>query len=179
MEDIFKDDIEGYEEDLAGWVSNKCQEYRDHYQANYAPKHDEYMRIFRNQWDKQDQERTTERSKLIAPATAQAVESNVAEVEEATFGRGKLFDIRDATEQQANPKALANINYLKKRLHDDFALGRVRSSVAEVLVNAAVFGTGMAEIVIDEIKELKPAQRSMMEGQMQEFGVEESYRPLV
>ena len=72
------------------------------------------------------------------------MESNVAEVEEATFGRGKLFDIRDAVEQQDNPQALANINYLKNKLHDDFALGRIRSSVAEVLVNAAVFGTGMA-----------------------------------
>ena len=179
MDDIFQDNVEGYDEDLAGWVCGKTQEYRDHYQANYAPKHDEYMRIYRNQWAKEDQERASERSRLIAPATSQAVESNVAEVEEATFGRGKLFDIRDAVEQQANPEALANINYLKTKLHDDFALGRVRSSVAEVLVNAAVFGTGMAEIVIDEIKELKPAQRPVMEGQMQEYGVEESFRPLV
>jgi len=179
MDDIFQDDVEGHKEDLAAWVSAKVQEYRDHYQSNYAEKHDEYMRIYRNQWAKQDSSRDTERSRLIAPATSQAVESNVAEVEEATFGRGKLFDIRDAVEQQDNPQALANINYLKNKLHDDFALGRIRSSVAEVLVNAAVFGTGMAEIVLDEIKELKPSERPTMDGAMTEYGVEETYRPLV
>ena len=33
------------------------------------------------------------RSSIISPALQQAVESNVAELEEATFGRGKWFDI--------------------------------------------------------------------------------------
>ena len=37
----------------------------------------------------------SERSKIISPALQQAVESSVAELEEATFGRGKWFDIKD------------------------------------------------------------------------------------
>jgi len=177
--DIFQDNVEGHEEDLAGWVMGKCQEYRDHYEANYSERHEEYMRIYRNQWSNQDKERESERSRLIAPATAQAVESNVAEVEEATFGRGKIFDIKDNLEQQPNPQAAANIGYIKKKLHEDFALARVRSAVAEVLVNAAVYGTGVAEVVIDEVKVRKPASRPTMDGAMQEYGVEESYRPVV
>ena len=32
---------------------------------------------------------------IISPALQQAVESSVAELEEATFGRGKWFDIED------------------------------------------------------------------------------------
>ena len=179
MNEFFQDTVEGYDEDLAGWISNKCQEYRDHYEANYADRHDEYMRIYRNQWAKEDTQRGSERSRLIAPATAQAVESNVAEVEEATFGRGKLFDIRDEVEQQADPKAAQKIAYIKRRLHDDFAKARIRSSVAEVLVNAAVFGTGIAEITTEEIKVRKPATRPTMDGAMEEFGVEEIYRPLI
>ena len=43
----------------------------------------------------EDKTRQTERSKIISPALQQAVESSVAELEEATFGRGKWFDIED------------------------------------------------------------------------------------
>ena len=120
-------------------------------------------------------ERSSERSKLIAPATAQAVESNVAEVEEATFGRGKLFDIKDDFNDQ-DPRDIA---YLRTKLHEDFSLARIRSSVAEVLVNAAVFGTGVGEVVVEEMKEYKPATRPLMDGDMQEVGVNEVYRPIV
>ena len=43
----------------------------------------------------EDKTRDSERSRIISPALQQAVESSVAEVEEATFGRGKWFDISD------------------------------------------------------------------------------------
>ena len=180
-EEIFKDLFDGFgtDGDLAQWVNARCQDWRDHYESNYSQKHEEYYRIFRNQWAKEDQERQSERSKLIAPATAQAVESNVAEIEEATFGRGKLFDIKDAHEMEADPQAAQQITYLKKKLHEDFGVARVRSSVAEVLINAAVFGTGIAEVVIDEIKTYAPTTKPTMDGMMNEVGVTESFRPLV
>ena len=180
-EEIFKDLFDGFgtDGDLAQWVNGRCQDWRDHYESNYSQKHEEYYRIFRNQWSKEDQDRQSERSKLIAPATAQAVESNVAEIEEATFGRGKLFDIKDAHEMEANPQAGQQIAYLKKKLHEDFGVARVRSSVAEVLINAAVYGTGIAEVVIDEIKTYAPTTQPTMDGMMNEVGVTENYRPLV
>ncbi len=180
-DEIFKDLMAGFGStgDLAEWVDGKVKEYRDHYESNYADKHDEYMRIFRNQWTSEDKNRDSERSRLIAPATAQAVESSVAEVEEATFGRGNLFDIRESTDPSTTPETAQKIEYLKNKLHDDFAVARIRSTVAEVLLNAAVFGTGIAEIVIDEVKVRKPATRPTMDGAMQEYGVQESYRPLV
>ena len=56
---------------------------------------DEYYRLWRGQWDPADSQRASERSRIISPALQQAVESNVAELEEATFGRGKFFDIAD------------------------------------------------------------------------------------
>ena len=175
---IFEDEFMGevsYEGALADWVVGKTQEWRDHYESNYSQRHEEYMRLFRNQWSKEDSSRESERSRLIAPALAQAVESNVAEVEEATFGRGKIFDIRDdIADEQSN-----DMVFLRKKLHEDFAHARVRSSVAEVLINAAVYGTGIAEIVIEEQKVYKPATRDVMEGAMRQIGVEESYRPLV
>ena len=175
--EIFQDDHNGLgiQGDLVSWVMGKCNDWRDYYEANHADRHDEYMRLYRNQWSKQDQERQSERSKLIAPALAQAVESNVAEIEEATFGRGKVFDIKDDVQGQ-DPSQVA---YLREKLHEDFAVTRLRSSIAEVLVNAAVYGTGIGEVVIDEIKVYKPATKPMMDGMMNEIGVEETYRPVV
>jgi hypothetical protein len=175
--DIFKDDTTNLtsDMDLQEWVLNKCQEWRDHYTSNYSEKHEEYYRLFRNQWAVEDKTRESEKSKLIAPALAQAVESNVAELEEATFGRGKIFDIDDDVADQD----ATDIEYLRKKLHEDFECARVRSSVSECLINAAVFGTGVAEVSIEEIKEYAPATRDAMDGAMQEYGVEIKYRPIV
>jgi hypothetical protein len=176
-EDIFDDKFTGEiaEGELASWVLSTCQDWRDHYDGNYAEKHDEYMRLYRNQWAEEDKVRESERSRLIAPALAQAVESNVAELEEATFGRGKIFDIRDNYGDEDG----SDVEYLKNKLHEDFETARIRSSVSECLINAAVYGTGIGEIVLEEKKVLKPATRPMMEGVMSQVGVEESYRPLV
>ena len=176
--DIFQDDIDGLmtsEGALADWVMGKCQTWRDHYESNYSQKHDEYMRLFRNKWSAEDSERSSERSKLIAPALAQAVESNVAEVEEATFGRGKIFDVRD----DINDEQTDDMVFLRKKMHEEFHHARVRSAVAEVLVNAAVFGTGIAEITIEERKVYTPSSRPMMGGDLNEIGVTETYKPIV
>jgi hypothetical protein len=43
--------------------------------------------------------------------------------------------------------------------------------VAECLINAAVFGTGIAEIVLEEEKEMKPATQPVMGGELTAVGV--------
>ena len=56
---------------------------------------EEYYRLWRGIWAAQDMETAkSERSSriIISPALQQAVESSVAEIEEATFGRGKYFE---------------------------------------------------------------------------------------
>ena len=155
------------EQDLEGWVMEKCDGWRDHYEANYSQRFDEYYRLWRGQWSSQDQTRQSERSKIISPALQQAVESSVAELEEATFGRGKWFDIKDDVRDQ-NP---ADIAALRNYLEEDFAKNKVRKSVAECLINAAVFGTGIAEVVLEEEKEMAPATQPVMGGELQAVGV--------
>jgi len=177
-EEIFQDEFDGAvasDGALADWIMGKCQSWRDHYSSNYEEKHKEYMRLFRNQWAKEDSDRDSERSKLIAPALAQAVESNVAEVEEATFGRGKIFDVYDDIEDEQT----ADMVFLRKKLHEEFHHARIRSAVGEVLVNAAVYGTGIAEITLEERKVYTPGTRPMMDGAMEEIGVRETYKPIV
>ena len=83
------------EQSVEDWVMAKCDTWRDHYEANYAQKFDEYYRLWRGIWSSGDMERKSERSRIISPALQQAVESSVAEIEEATFGRGRFFDVTD------------------------------------------------------------------------------------
>ena len=163
------------QEALEDWVITKCDDWRDHFEANYAQKFDEYYRLWRGIWAQEDVTRESERSKIISPALQQAVESSVAEIEEATFGRGKFFDIRD----DSNDPDKADIVYLRTHLHQDFEKTKVRKAVAECLINSAVFGTGVAEVVISEEKEMKPAPQPIMGGDLTAVGVNITDRTVV
>jgi hypothetical protein len=155
------------EQHLENWVIQKCDGWRDHFEANYSQKFDEYYRLWRGHWSAEDRTRASERSKIISPALQQAVESSVAELEEATFGRGKWFDIKDDIHDQ-QPE---DIVMLRQHLDDDFKKNKVRKGVAECLINAAVFGTGIAEVVLEEEKEMAPATQPVMGGELQAVGV--------
>lgn len=160
---------------VESWVIGKCDSWRDHYNSNYSERFDEYYRTWRGIWDKSDSMRESERSRLIAPATQQAVESSVAEIEEATFGRGVFFDIKDDL-QDPNQ---GDIELLKTQLTEDMHLSKSRSSIGECLINAAVFGTGIGELVLDEIVELTAGTQPALEGQMTAVGVNRRDRMLV
>jgi hypothetical protein len=155
------------QQDVTDWVINKCDQWRDHYESNYAERHEEYYRLWRGIWASEDSMRQSERSKIISPALQQAVESSVAEVEEATFGRGKWFDISDDMMDQDK----SDMAPLRKHLEEDFKFTKTRKAVAECILNAAVFGTGIGELVLEETKEMKPATQPIMDGQMQAVGV--------
>jgi hypothetical protein len=170
-----EDDNKYMTQKVEDWVMDKTERWRDHYESNYEQKFDEYYRLWRGIWASEDKMRESERSKLISPALQQAVESSVAEVEEATFGRGKWFDIRD----DRNDKDSSDVAYLREQLTEDFAYTKTRKAVGEVLINAAVYGTGMAELVLEEVNEMKPATQPIMDGAMQAVGVNISPRVVV
>ncbi|MDA9882406.1 portal protein [Alphaproteobacteria bacterium] len=165
----------GIEETLESWVMAKCEDWRNHYETNYEKKFDEYYRLWRGIYASEDRNRESERSQIISPALQQAVESSVAEIEEATFGRGRFFDMKDDISDQENQ----DIVYLREKLLEDFKANKIRKGVAECLVNSAVFGTGIAEIVLEEVKEMKPATQPIMDGQLQAVGVNISDRTVV
>ena len=181
---------------LSSWVMTQVSEWRNHYEQNYEDKFKEYYRIWRGIYDPNDKTRASERSQIISPATSQAIESSVAEIEEATFGRGRFFDIRDdieipnpsenMTEEQAQmfqaqlqekQTDKMNIKYLRDKLTEDFQKQKIRQDVGEVLLNAAIFGTGIAEVIIDLENEKTPATRPM--GGMMAQGTQEQERTVV
>ena len=160
---------------LEGWVIHKCNQWRDHFESNYQEKFDEYYRLWRGIWAEEDSMRASERSRLISPALQQAVESAVAEVEEATFGRGKWFDIKDDLQDQ-QPQ---DIQLLRQQLDEDMKFVNARKSIAECLINSTVFGTGIGEIVLDEVIDMRPATQPVMGGEMTAIGVNEIPRNVV
>lgn len=160
---------------LVDWVMEKANKWRDHYTSNHQEKFEEYYRLWRGQWDASDKTRESERSRIIAPALQQAVESSVAEVEEATFGRGKWFDIKDDHRDKDNQ----DVAYLRECLDEEFKFTKVRKAVAECLLNASIYGTGCAEIVLDEVEDLVPATQPVLDGAMMAVGVQVKPRTVV
>jgi len=173
-EETFDEGIE-IDEPIESWVMDKCDQWRNHFESNYLDDFEEYYRLWRGIWHKKDSERTSERSRIIAPALQQAVESSVAELEEATFGRGKWFDLHDDLADEDD----SDINYLRNKLTEDFEKTKVRKAVAECLINSAVYGTGIGEIVLSDIKEMAPATQPIMDGQLQAIGVNITERTVV
>jgi len=167
MTDLYEQDSLIIEQSVEDWVMVKCENWRDYYESNYESRFEEYYRLWRGIWDPADSERRSERSRIISPALQQAVESNVAELEEATFGRGKWFDVSDNMGDTQRDDVL----FLRNKLTEDFEDCMIRKSVAECLINAAVFGTGIGEIVIEEMKEMAPATQPLMDGDLQAVGV--------
>tara|TARA_R110000824_G_scaffold74775_2_gene189969 strand:- start:3346 stop:5379 length:2034 start_codon:yes stop_codon:yes gene_type:complete len=167
MSELFEQDPLMIEESIEDWVITKCDDWRDHYEANYESRFEEYYRLWRGIWDPADSARASERSRIISPALQQAVESNVAEMEEATFGRGKWFDISDNMGDTQKQDVL----FLRNKLTEDFEDCKVRKAVAECLINSAVFGVGIGELVIEEMKEMVPATQPIMGGDLQAVGV--------
>ena len=167
MSELYGEDSLMIEESVEGWVMGKCENWRDYYESNYEDRFEEYYRLWRGIWDPSDSERRSERSRIISPALQQAVESNVAELEEATFGRGKFFDVSDNLGDTSRQDVL----FLRNKLTEDFEDCMIRKAVAECLINSAVFGTGIGEIIIEEMKEMTPATQPLMDGDLQAVGV--------
>ena len=175
MEDYNEDSVQFVEENLEDWVMSKVDDWREFFETNYDAKFDEYYRLWRGIWSDDDKTRESERSKIVSPALLQAVESSVADVEEATFGRGKFFDIQD----DMGDTDRSDVRFLREALSQEFTKNKIRKAVGECLINAAVYGTGIGEIVLETKKEMVPATEPVMDGAMTAVGVNVRDRTVV
>ena len=197
----------GVEHGLCEWLESLTLEWRHHYDANYEAKHQEYYRLWRGQWAEQDKTRQSERSRIIAPALQQAVESAVAEIETASFSQAFMFDIEDGKKTPPQPPqgqqpqmqtqmpmpgggggpqtqpTPAESLAVRDQLHKDVDRANYRAAIGEILINSAVFGTGIGELIIEDSKEFVPSTKPLegmpQEANLVEYGVEEKSRPIV
>ena len=147
------------EKELTAWITDHIMRWRDHRDANHLDSWLEYERIFRGQWDSNDRTRDSERSRIISPATQQAVETRHAEIVEAIFGNGDFFDIEDdVRDVDGSP---LDIEALRKQLMEDFKKDKIKKSVDHIELMAEIYGTGIGEIVVKSEMEYIPATQAI------------------
>lgn len=143
------------DKELVAFITDHCDRWRQYRDSNYIDKWEEYERIFRGTWDSQDKTRDSERSRLVTPATQQAVETRHAEIMEAIFGQGDFFDIEDDV-QDMNGNSI-DVGVIKAQLMEDFAKDKIRKSIDQIELMAEIYGTGIGELVVKQEKEFIPA----------------------
>lgn len=151
---------------IVSFVMEKVQRWRDYQRTNYLFKWEEYDRIVRGIFHENDRTRKSERSKLITPASQQALESYIAEIEEASGLGTKYFDLKN---DEMDDKDLSE---QRDQLQEDLYLNGVEEAISDCIYNAGCYGTGIGEIVIDHADVKIPA--SQKAGQYVLGGVYES-----
>jgi hypothetical protein len=153
------------DKELTAFVTDHCTKWRDYRDTNFLPDWLEYERIFRGQWAVEDKTRESERSRIVTPATQQAVETRHAEIMEAIFGQGEFFDIEDdIRDVNGNP---IDIELIKVQLNEDFKKDKIRKAIDQIELMAEIYGTGIGEIIVKTEKEYIPATQPIpnMQGQ--------------
>lgn len=141
--------------ELVNWVMQRVRQWEDVRDRGYGRLWANYWRLWRGKWDALDQNRQSERSRVITPALAQAIEASVAEVEEAVFAKEIWFDIDERkTQQQDKLTALL----LRDQLLSDMEQVNVKGAVSESVLNAAIFGTGIIQLSVSVAAHHKPTR---------------------
>lgn len=163
------------DKELTAFVVDHCDRWRTYRDTNFLEDYLEYERIFRGQWAAEDKTRDSERSRIVTPATQQAVETRHAEIMEAIFGQGEFFDIQDDLKDvDGNPMDVA---MLKAQLMEDFKQDKIRKAIDQIELMAEIYGTGIGEIVVKTEKIFEPAtQRIPGQPQQAAIGVVEKNR---
>lgn len=166
------------DKELTAFVVDHCDRWRDYRNVNFLDDYLEYERIFRGEWAAEDKTRDSERSRIVTPATQQAVETRHAEIMEAIFGQGEFFDIEDDLRDiDGNP---LDVEMLKAQLMEDFKQDKIRKSIDAIELMAEIYGTGIGEIVVKTEKVFEPSTQAIP-GQMGQaaIGVVEKTRVAV
>jgi len=143
------------DKELVAFIRDHCDRWREYRDSNYMDSWQEYERIFRGIWDAQDKTRDSERSRIITPATQQAVETRHAEIMEAIFGQGDFFDITDDI-RDINGQSI-DVGVIKAQLMEDFKKDKIRKSIDQIELMAEIYGSGIGEVIVKKEKEFIPA----------------------
>ena len=155
--------------DLVGWIMNVVSLARKARDNQYKSAWDAYERTYRGFYSLQDKTREGERSKIIAPALMQAVDSTSAAIEDAIFSRDQWFDAVD----DINDKDHSDVEKTRLLLNEDFELANVPDAIAKTILYGCLYGTGIAKlnVIKKEVRKIMKTEQGVT-AQMQ-------IRPLV
>jgi len=157
-ENMFEEPTEP-ENELVSFVIEHTDRWRDYRDVNFLPDWEEYERIFRGKWNALDKTKETERSRIVSPATQQAIETRHAEVMEAIFGQGEFFDIKDdIMDVNGNP---LDVEEIKAKLNEDFKRDKIVKAIDAIELMAEIYGTGIGEVLVKETTAYRPATKAI------------------
>ena len=145
---------------LVSWVIGTVQPWIDYRDTNFKDKWDEYYRLWRGIWKAEDKSRKSERSKLISPALQQAIEAAVAELEEATFGKGRWYDVKD----DYGDEIPEDIKPFRDLMQEELNYNGAKASISEVFLNGAIYGTGIGKVITEEVTRKTIVAQAVEEG---------------
>lgn len=148
------------DKEIVEFVVGHCDRWRDHRDTNYLEDWKEYERIFRGKWAAEDRTRESERSRIISPATQQAVETRHAEICEAIFGNGEWFDIRDDLVDTNR----FDVETIKLQLKEDLEKENIKKAITQVELLAEIYGTGIGELTVSKKMEMYPQTMPLPDG---------------
>lgn len=140
-------------QELVGWIVGKVNVWEDVRNRGYQRLWGEYWRMWRGKWNEVDMNRLSERSRLVAPALAQAIEMTVSELEEAIFSKEEWFDVADDLVDKIAIQ-------LRNQLIDDLDKVNARDQIIEAIMNGAIFGTMVAKVNVFVGEDKKPKRDS-------------------
>ena len=149
-------------ERLVTWVLDHVDEWEQYRDNNYEDLWKEYYRAWKQVWTSDERTRQSERSKFISPALQQAIEMAVAEAEEATFGRVKWIDIEDDLRDEEK----RDVELYRDQLLEDMEINMVPDAITECYLNAAIYGTGIAKVFVEEATEFVTDEAGIAEEQV-------------
>ena len=171
-----EEEVTQSDKELVSFVVEHCDRWRDWRDTNYEEKWDEYERIYYGVWSAEDRTRDSERSKIISPATRQAVDNRVAETMEGFAGSGKLFEITDDGLDQER----TDVEVMQALLLEDTHNNAYINNVSSIVKLAEIYGTGLGEVLVKTEMERVPTTQNMPgEQSMAAVGVTEQEKVVV
>lgn len=164
------------DKELVAFVVDHCDKWRDWRDTNYETKWDEYERIYYGVWAAEDRTRDSERSKIISPATRQAVDNRVAETMEGFAGSGKLFEITDDGLDENS----VDVELMQSLLLEDTHNNSYINNVSSIVKVAEIYGTGIGEVLVKTEMERVPTTQPLPDQKnMAAVGVTEQEKVVV
>lgn len=127
---------------LVSYVVALVRENREARDQRHKSKWDMFERTYRGIYDGQDQTREGERSRLIAPALTQAIDSIHSGAVDAIFSRDQWIDLKDERMDGEDQ----DIQMARVNLMEDLELANVQDSISKIILNGCLYGTGIGKI---------------------------------
>lgn len=143
------------DKDVIQWLTALTADWRSHRDNNFKKRWDEYYRLWRGIFKETDRTIKSERSKLISPALQSAIESTIAEIEEAIFGKEKWFDVEQDILDAADPEQRQKLESIRRKLAEDLDRAKIKSSCRQTFLLGALYGTGIGKLTIDRVSDYK------------------------